>query len=258
MKVATIALNTYREAIRNKIVYSVVLFAAVIVGVSALFGAVTIGSQTKVISDFGLFSLSFFGAVITIITGVSLLNKEIKQKTVFNILSKPVHRWEFIVGKHLGLTITVTLLVSLMGIGLVGFTALFNQQVNWLLFQGVYFVLLEVVVVASVAMFFSSLVVTTTLTGIFTLGTYVAGRSIAYFQFFLDQRNPDYNPALAVIVKGCDWVLPDLSLFNVADMVVYGQSVSPQHALVATIYCLSYSTVALGLSALIFEKRELV
>lgn len=257
MKVIAIAQHTFREAVRNKILYSVLFFAALIVAISALFGAVTIGNQVKVIKDFGLFSLSFFGAIMAMISGVTLLNKEIKQKTIYNILSKPVYRWEFIVGKHLGLSLTIGVLVSLMGCCLVVFTALFEGRIDWLLFEGILFCVFEVVVVSSVVIFFSSLVVTTTLTGLFTLGTYIAGRSISYLRYFTE-RGEGYNPVLSALVKVFDWILPDLSLFNISDSIVYGNAVSGRVALLAFLYCVSYSAVMLVLSSLIFSKRELV
>lgn len=256
MKVHAIILNTFREAIRNRILYSAVLFAVLLVGVSAFFGAVSIGSQEKVIKDFGLFSLSFFGAIITILSGVSLLNKELKQKTVYNILSKPVERWQFIVGKYLGLTLTVGLLVALMGTGLIVFVSFFENRIDWLLFQGVLFVLLEISVIAAVAIFFSSLAVTTTLTGIFTLGFYIAGHSINYLKHFL-KESETHNPTLTATIRVFDWILPDLSTFNVNDIIVYGTSVGIDHLGYALLYCVSYSAVALTLAALIFERREL-
>ena len=256
MKIFVIALNTFREAVRNKILYSVVVFAAFLVGVSAFFGSVSIGEQERVIKDFGLFALSFCGAIITILTGVTLLNKELKQKTIYHILSKPVARWQFIFGKHLGLSCTVSLLVFMMGLGLFLFTACFEESFDWLLLQAMVFVLLEVCVIAAVTMFFSSLVVTTTLTGMFTLGTYVAGHSITYFKYFL--QDPEFaNPALERLIVILDWVIPDLSLFNVADQIVYGRAASPEQLAYAVLYAASYSLVALSLASLIFRQREL-
>jgi len=257
MKIRAIALNTFREAIRNKILYSVVVFAAVLVIMSALFGTVTIGNTAKVIKDFGLFSISFFGAVITIICGVNLLNKELKQKTVYNILSKPVSRWQFVLGKHLGLSLTSCFLIALMTVGFVGFAALFDGKIDWLLFQAALLIMLEMIVVAAVAIFFSSLVVTTTLTGIFTLATYIAGRSIFYFQHFLNEKGDNYNVALANVIRIFDWIVPDLHVFNVSNSIVYGQAITGHHLMMATIYCASYSLIALILAALIFAKREL-
>lgn len=255
-KIFAIALNTFREALRNKILYSVVLFAVVIVGVSALFGSVTIGSQINVIKDFGLFSLSFFGAIITIISGVSLLNRELKQKTVYNILSKPVQRWQFIVGKHLGLTLTVGVLITLMGFGLMCFVSLMSGKVDFLILHGVIFAILEITVVAAVCIFFSSLVVTTTLSGLFTLGTYVTGRSISYLKYFTTEGE-NYDPALAPIVSLLDAILPDLSLFNFSNQLVYGVTPQLSDIGIAAIYSLTYSACALACAAVIFAYREL-
>lgn len=256
MKLLAITLNTFREAVRNKILYSVVFFAVILVAISAFFGTVTVGDRVKVIKDFGLFSLSFFGAVITIIAGTSLLNKELKQKTVYNILSKPVRRWQFIVGKYFGLTLTVSVLVSTMGLGLVAFNYCFEGRIDWLLFQGIFFVLLEVAVMAAVSMFFSALVVTTTLSGIFTLGVYISGRSINHLQYFLE-HGEEKNEALAQTVRMFDLVVPDLSLFSMNDLLVYGTKVSMGTAGYAVTYCVGYCAVALMLATILFLRREL-
>lgn len=256
MKIIAVAVNTFRESIRNQVIYSVVLFAVVVVGASAFFGAVSIGKQTEVIKDFGLFSLSFFGAIITILCGVSLLNKELKQKTVYNILSKPVARWQFIVGKHFGLSLTVSMLICMMCAALAGFVALFEGRIDWLLFQAGLFVMLEVWVIAATALFFSSLVVTTTLTGLFTLGTYLAGRSISYLKYFTAES--ETNPLTTAVIGALDAVLPDLSLFNFNDLIVYGQPATLSDLTNAFLYAACYCVVALSLASMIFAKRELV
>ena len=256
MKIQAISINTFREAIRNKILYSVLLFVALLLGASAFFGSVTIGDQAQVIKDCGLFSLSFFGAVLTIITGVSLLNKELKQKTIYNILSKPVARWEFMLGKHLGLTLTVSLLVTFMGLGLFAFVGVFEQRPDWLLFQGIVLSIFEVTVLASVVMFFSSMAVTTTLPGLLTLGTYLAGHSINYLTYFVNGQE-NAGSAAAFLVKIFSWILPDLTLFNQNSLIVYGSPVPAEQFIYALIYCVGYSTAALTLASLIFSRREL-
>ena len=257
MKIFAIVLNTFREAIRNKILYSVVLVAFLLVGVSALFGAVTMGSQVQVIKDFGLFALSFFGAVITIISGTTLLHREIKLKTVHNILSKPVARWQFIVGKHLGLCLTVAVLVGLLGLGLTVFTGIFEGKIDLLFFQGTLLAVMELIIIASVSVFFSTLVITPGLNGMFTLGTYIAGRSIAYLQYFLANEGR-YDPLLIKMVKCFDVIFPDLSLFNYNAMIVNNQAVPLSNMIHALVYCLSYSVITLVLATLLFQKRELV
>lgn len=192
------------------------------------------------------------------INGVTLLNKELKQKTVFNILSKPVNRIEFICGKYFGLVLTGLTLVTLMGTSVIVFVAFLEGRVDYLLFQAIFFTYLEVTIIASVVMFFSSVVVTTTLTGLFTFATYVAGKSISYLSYFIKESEEGYNPTLAVLVRIFDTILPDLSSINIINSIVYGQSATLTHATYATAYTLLYSTTLLALSALIFQKRDLV
>jgi ABC-type transport system involved in multi-copper enzyme maturation permease subunit len=256
MKVLAIAINTFREAIRNKILYSIILFACVVVGVSSLLGSITIGSRLNVVKDFGLFALSISGALITIISGVSLLNKELKQKTIYNILSKPVARWHFVLGKQLGLTMTVCLMVALMGIGLMAFVATIEGKIDWLLLEAIFFVMLEVTIISSITIFFSSVVITTTLSGLFTLAFYVCGRSIGYFNFFFSGQEK-YSEGVKNTIRALDTILPDLSLFNVSNLIVYGQSVGIDHALKAIAYSFSYSAILLLFASFIFNKREL-
>ncbi len=255
MKVISIALNTSREALRSKILYSAFFFFALLIGSSAFFGAVTIGDQVKVIKDFGLVTISLFGAVLTTIIGVSLLNRELKQKTIYNILSKPVARWQFILGKYLGVTTTVALLVFLMGLGLGLFVALFNNGLDIALLQGLVFILLEVVIVAAVSIFFSAMAVTTTLSGLFTLAVYIAGHSIGYFRYFLEEDG-SFSPPLVFAVRIADAVLPDLQSLNFTSTLVYGNAVSTTVMLHGLVYSLSYATAVLLLAIAIFSKRE--
>jgi ABC-type transport system involved in multi-copper enzyme maturation permease subunit len=257
MKVFAIAINTYREAIRNRILYAVVAFGMVLVALSAFFGAVSIGNQADVIKDFGLFSLSFCGAVLTILSGVNLLHNEMAHKTVYNILSKPVSRWQFILGKQLGLALMVSVMVAFMGIGLVLFVALFEGAVDLTLFQAVLFIILEVYLLSAVTIFFSSLVVTTSLSGVFTFGTYLGGRSIAYLREYVSSH-PEEAGQLRGVVSVFDSVLPDLSLFNLNDFIVYGGAVSWAYFLNALLYAFIYSALALLLASCIFANRELV
>lgn len=254
MKLWAVALNTSREAVRSKILYSVLFFAAVMLAISAFFGSVTLGDRVQVIKDFGLFGLSFFGAIITILSGTNLLNKELKQKTVYNILSKPVERWQFIAGKFLGIWMTVSMLTALMGAGLIIFCAAFEGRVDLLLLQAIVFTIFELLIVSALTIFFSSLVVTITLSGMFTLAAYIAGKSIEYLVFFTSDGT---NNGIGLLVQIADFVLPNLSLFNISGQVIYSVPASPAQLLYAAIYSVSYSVVLVALASLIFEKREL-
>ena len=258
MKIWAVALNTFRESLRNKILYSVLFFVLLLVAVSAFFGAVSIGSQERVIKSFGLFSLSFFGAIIAILIGVTLLNTELKRKTIYNILSKPVERWQFIVGKYLGLVLTVSLLVSFMGVALIIFVSFFEGQIDFLLFQGILLAVLEIAIVSSIVIFFSSITVTTTLAGLFTLGFYLAGRSIHYLHQLLLFNRTVSDSWLRHVVRLLYWLLPDLRQFSAADQLVYGIPVAPSQLLYGTAYAGAYILVSLTLAVVIFSRREML
>src|SRR5690242_2971457 len=129
-KILALALNTAREAVRNRILYSILFFAVLMVAVSAVFGAASIGDQVKYMKDFSLMSVSLFSVIIAIVLGVNLLHQELGRKTIFNILSKPVARWQFIVGKFFGLSATLSLIVFLMSGGVIACFALLNGQID--------------------------------------------------------------------------------------------------------------------------------
>lgn len=257
--IAALIMNTFREAIRNRVLYSVLLFVALLVAISALFGAVTIGSQVKVIKDFGLFALSFFGAISCIATpGGYFLNKELKQKTIYNILSKAVPRWKFVLGKLLGLYLT-TAVLTLAGFLFIAFAAVFEGQLDPLLFQGLYLTLLEVLIITGITIFFSSLVITTSLAGLFTVATYIAGRSLGYLTYFTAPKaGSETNPVTRILTQTLDIILPNLGLFNVGKSVrLWRPCNEPVSYIAATIYAVCYTTLVFLAAAAIFQHREL-
>ncbi|MBI4640616.1 MAG: ABC transporter permease, partial [Candidatus Tectomicrobia bacterium] len=117
MKIRAIAVNTFREAIRDRVLYSLLFFALFMIGSSALLGTLTIGEQVKVIKDLGLASISVFGLFIAIFVGIGLVYKEIERRTIYTIIAKPIRRYEFLIGKYLGLVLTLLVEVAVMAVG---------------------------------------------------------------------------------------------------------------------------------------------
>jgi len=248
-----IARNTAREAIRNKVLYSVLFFAFLIVGVSSVLGAASIGDEGKYIRDFSLFSISLFGVATTVLLGVNLLHKELGRKTILNILSKAVHRWEFLLGKYVGLLATLALLVGVMTAGLLVLLRALEGATDWALLWAAAAILLELAVLLSVALFFSAIVVTPALAGLFTAAVFVAGRSVGYLDYFLQS---DRSPALRATASFLSAVLPHLDRFWIADRLVYHDAFSLAYFGFLTLYALAYSALALGASIALFHFRE--
>jgi len=253
MKVFAIALNTSREAIRNKVLYSILFFACLLTGVSAVFGWASIGDTTKFVKDFSLFSISLFGVVTTVVLGVSLLSKELGKRTIHNILSKPVRRWQFLVGKFLGLLTTLAVMMALMTVALLVLLFFLEGSLDWQIVPIIAVMVLELSILSAVAIFFSSIVVTPALAGLFTAATFIAGRSIPVLGYFM---TPDQPATVRYIASGLHAVLPHLSQFYIADGIVYGLSLPPVYYLHATIYAVAYTALLLIVSATIFQRRE--
>jgi ABC-type transport system involved in multi-copper enzyme maturation permease subunit len=255
MKVIAIARNTAREALRNKVLYSILAFAAVVVVVAGLFGSASIGDQTKFVKDFSLAAISLFGVVIAVTLGVNMLAKELGRRTILNILSKPVARWEFVAGKFLGLSVTVSLVVLSMSVALVGILGAFEGHLDPGLLVAAATIVLELTVVVAIALFFSSIVVTPTLAGLFTIAAFVAGRSAGYLGYF---RGDEWSPAVRTVSTALYWILPHLNRLDLADQVAYGHGVSLAYLGLAATYALAYAVVLLAVTTVLFERREFV
>src|SRR5882757_9388584 len=116
-RIGYIAYNTFREAVRDRVLYNLIFFALLLVASAPLFGQISIGMERLILVNVGLSSISLFGVIIAIFIGIGLVSKEIEKKTLYTILSRPVRRWEFIVGKYLGLMVTLVVNALFMTAG---------------------------------------------------------------------------------------------------------------------------------------------
>ena len=175
-RIYAIVLNTFREAIRNKVLYGVlgVVIAANLMAI--VLGAMSLAEEARVARDVGLAGVSLFGALTAIVLGVSLLYAEIQKRTLQVVLSKPIERHEFVLGKYLGMAVTLTLLVAAFAIALAGMLRFSGMGFDANVTKAVLLGWMEVMVVAAIAIFFSSFS-TPFLSGAFTLGLFIVGRS---------------------------------------------------------------------------------
>ena len=253
-KIKAIALNTLRESLRGKILYATLFFALLVVGASALFSSVTIGDHLKVIKDFGLFTLSFFTVLYAVISGGTLLHKELEKKTIYNILAKSVSRSEFIFGKFFGMLCTALILMTIMSIGLIGFCLLLERKLDLALLQAFPYIAFQIMVVCGLTILFSAVVVTPMLSGAFAFFAFFIGRSSEYLMLFVSSHRPAYLPE--TVVTAIYWILPQLDRIDISNQAVYGHIVSPMHLAFAGLYALGYTGLLLLISVIIFSRRE--
>ncbi|MGA9890477.1 MAG: ABC transporter permease, partial [Candidatus Acidiferrales bacterium] len=174
---AAVAVNTFREAVRDRVLYNLIFFALMMIGAAILVGQISIGVERLVIVNLGLSAISIFGIIMAIFIGVGLVYKEIEKRTLYSLLAKPIRRWEFLVGKFAGLLLTLVVNTALMTLGLAA--ALFYVSRSFdrsdaTILTAVYFILLELALITALALFFSCFS-SPMLSTLYTLGIYVAG-----------------------------------------------------------------------------------
>jgi ABC-type transport system involved in multi-copper enzyme maturation permease subunit len=249
-----IALTTFREAMRAKLLLIVLLISCMLIGTVTLFGMVTIGDQIQVLRDFGLTTMSLATVGYISIVGATLLEKELQKKTIFNILSKPVARWNFIFGKFLGLWITVLVVGASVAAITVGISTLFGDSSLKSVLIGLFFIALEGLLLAACVLFFSTILVTPSLAGILTLATFIVGRSSEYLLRFIEKA--EITGISKYIVELIYWSIPNFAFLNVADYITFGSTLGVEFVVKSIVYSVGYSGALVIVASIIFERRD--
>lgn len=251
MKVLSIALNTFRENLRDKLLYNLLVFALLMIGSSLLLMRLTLGEFHRLLLNVGLGSINIFGVLIAIFVGIGLVNKEIEKKTIYTIVSKPVARYQFLVGKYLGLTLTLFVNTLIMAGGLL--LVLFAQSVpiESMLFKALGLIFMEFMVITAVALLCSTFT-STTLSAIFTLAAYVIGHLTADLKTFGEKM----DEGMRAVVTGLYYILPNLERFNLKGNVIHHIEVSGTDLLLIVVYGLTYVAFLLMSASIIFQRRD--
>jgi ABC-type transport system involved in multi-copper enzyme maturation permease subunit len=260
-KIWAIGINTFREAIRNKVLYSLLFFAVAIIFGSLAFGALSVHEEVRLTADLGLAGMSFFLVIIAIFVGVNLVYKELERKTVYVLIPKPVYRFQFVLGKYLGLILTLG--VQLVVMGLVLTAVLRTQGATIGAPMGMMLILIgcETLVITAVAVLFSSYS-TPFLSGAFTLGLFIVGRSVP--EIHAVALKIDF-PLARSLLEGISSVIPNLRYFYVTGSGALGDHRSIHGVFVdwayvasavgyASLYVILLLLVAIGL----FSRRDFV
>ncbi len=254
-RLAAITFNTFREAVRDRVLYNLVLFVLLLVATAPLFGQISIGLERIILINVGLSAMSLFGIVIAIFVGIGLVSKEIEKKTLYTILSRPVRRWEFIVGKYFGLVMTLAVNAALMTTGFylaLLITAHAWTRVDAQLLIAIYFIVLQFCIMTALTLFFSSFT-TPIFSAIFAFALFVIGT------FAEDLRNfAALSHGVAKwLVTGAVYLVPNFSALNVISQAAHDVPVSGKLVALNTVYAVLYSAAATAAAVLIFERRNL-
>ncbi len=251
-----VAINTFREAVRDRVLYNLIFFALLMMAAAILVGQISIGIEHLVIINLGLTSISVFGLVMAVFIGVGLVYKEMDKRTLYALLSKPIRRWEFLVGKYAGLLLTLAVNTALMTLGLAG--ALLYVDGKFLradasVLVAVYFILLQLALVTALSLLFSCFS-TPMLSTVFTLGLYVTGVFASDIRAFGAMTGSRLVEAVTVVLY---YVLPNFHNFNAIAAAAHSRPIPALLVLQNTAYAAMYIAAVLLAASAIFSNRNL-
>jgi ABC-type transport system involved in multi-copper enzyme maturation permease subunit len=263
-RVISVAHNTFIEAIRDRVLYSLVIFAVLMILSSLIIASISGEQYNKIVKDLGLTAISIIGIMISVFLGMGLVYKEIEKKTVYNIFSKPIKRYEFVLGKYLGLAFTLLLIT--VGMAIILFLLVLYTELRYQglvefyygghyfaeFFNAIYFQYLEFLIIIGIALIFSSFT-SPILSVLFTFLLFAIGRFSGDIRLFAEEIK---NPVSAVFAEVIYRVIPNLEKFNFRSEAVYGGSLSGDLIFYTTAYAIIYTLALLILSMIIFEKKE--
>lgn len=260
-----VALNVFRESVRDRVPYNLVLFAVLLIGSSYLLAQLTAGQDVKIIKDLGLAATSIFGLFIAIFIGIGLVSKEVERRSIYALLAKPISRPQFIAGKYAGLVLTLAVNVAVMTAAMyavLGYMTWMESpdfKASWdapgtdpALLKALLLIFVELMLVTAIALFFSTFS-SPILSAALTFGLYVAGsfnRDLRNFEQVVDSR------AAAWLARGLYHVLPDLSAFDVKTQVVHGLPVTAGYIGATVAYGGAYIAALLLAATVIFSRRD--
>ena len=263
--ISWVAVNVFKESVRDRVPYNLVLFAVLLISSSYLIGQLTAGQDVKIIKDLGLAATGVFGLFIAIFIGIGLVSKEVERRSIYSLLSKPISRPQFILGKYAGLVLTLAVNVAVMTLA----TYLVLGYMTWIetaefkagwdapgvdprLLKATLLIFTELMLVTAVALFFSTFS-SPILSAAFTFGLYIVGH------FNADLKNFDLivqsRPAVW-LARGVYHLLPDLSAFDVKTEVVHGLPVPTGYLATTMGYGVAYITALLIGAIVIFSRRD--
>jgi len=260
-----IALNVFKESVRDKVLYNLVFFAVLLIAVSFLLGQLTAGQDMKIIKDLGLAAMSWFGLFIAVFIGIGLVSKEVERKSIYSLLSKPIRREELVIGKYLGLVLTLLVNISIMTLAYY----LVLGGMAWMaggwhlpiweapamdprLLKAIVMILLQLMMVTAIALLFSTFS-TPLLSAALTFGLYIVGHFNADLKTF--ETIVDSKP-LIYLAKTLYYLLPNFAALDIKAQVVHGQPVPLGGLLMNTAYALTFIGALLTAATLIFRRRD--
>ena len=264
-RILHVAVSVFKESVRDKVLYNLVAFAILLMGASYLIGKITAGQDVKIIKDLGLAAIATFGLFIAVFIGIGLVWKEVERRSIYSLLSKPIRRSEFILGKYAGLVLTLLVNVSVMTAAFYLVLAYLDTQftdrvrAGWpapatdpAMLKAIGLIFVELMLVTAVALFLSTFS-SPFLSAALTFGLWVIGH------FNTDLRNFEAvvgSSSAAYVARGLYYVLPNFAAFDIKSQVVHALPVEASYVATTAVYGAVYASLLLTAAVMVFSRRD--
>ncbi|MBW2494471.1 MAG: ABC transporter permease [Deltaproteobacteria bacterium] len=251
-RIWAMAVNTAREAVRNKLLYTLLFFALIMMLFGTVLSALSYVDRERMVQDFAFSSIRLFSVAIAVFVGVGLIHKEVERRTVYTILSKPLSRAEFLIGKYTGLVLIIWLQVAIMALFFAGVSLLLGAPLGFAHLAALALTAVELALVVALATLFSSFT-TPLLSSFFSCGLWIAGHLTR------DLRDHGASSASALVREGTTWmhrILPDLESFNLSLEAAHQLPVAASDVWFPALYGAGYVAAVLAFAVMIFERRD--
>lgn len=263
--ILVVAGGVFKDSVRDRIAYNLVFFAVLLMAASFLLAQLTAGQDVKIIKDLGLAAATFIGVLIAVFIGIGLVAKEVERRSIYSLLSKPITRSQFVLGKYLGLVFTLVVNLAIMALAYFAVLTFLDRltpdtvKLGWeapatdpRLIKAFVLIGVELMLVTALALFFSTFS-STFLSAALTIGVYVIGH---FSEDLRALESMGASGSLAAVGRALYFALPNLAPLNVTSAVVHAQPVSAQHMLLASGSIGLYIALLLVGATLIFERRD--
>lgn len=249
-----IATNTFREIIRDRVLYGIVVFALLLIGLSIALGQLSYAEQARISADFGFTGIQMSACILAIFAGSTLVAREIEKQTVLTLLARPVSRAQFLVGKYFGLALVVLTVIAGLSVVLVGLLLALDFTIGSSFFIALLGIALEAMVLMALALFFGSFS-RPMMTVVFAVSLFMIGHWVKSLEFFVKKSDSSSFKILGTTIGN---VIPNLEKFNWRSAPIYAVQIPTNEIWLTTAYAVGWTLVLMALTVLIFRRRDFV
>jgi Cu-processing system permease protein len=251
--ISIIALNTFREIIRDRVLYGLIIFALLLIGVSLALGQLSFQEQARISANFGLTGIHLSSIALAIFVGSTLVIKEIDKKTILTLLARPISRVQFLIGKAFGLAAIIATVIFGLSVVLAFIFYFLEMEINYRFFIAIFGIFLEALVLLGVSLVFSSftrpiLVVS------YCVALFLIGHWLDSLKFFAEKSESESFKMFSDIVAK---IIPNLETFNWRALPIYGEDILVSEVLSSALYSVSWLGLLLTITALIIRRKDL-